>query len=53
MDKQLTEDFIKSVKKEYYRNYRKQHPEKYKEASKRYWAKKAEKLKNGGLQNGE
>ena len=28
---------MKSAKKEYYRNYRRQNPEKYKDAQKRFW----------------
>lgn len=39
--KELTNE-MKSAKKQYYRNYRKQHPEKYKEAQHRFWQKKAQ-----------
>lgn len=34
-------DEMKSAKKEYYRNYRRQNPEKYKEAQHRFWQRKA------------
>lgn len=40
MGKEILEDSIHSVKKEYYQNYRKQHPEKYKQAQKKFWQKK-------------
>lgn len=33
---------MKSAKKEYYRNYRRQNPEKYKQAQQRFWQRKAE-----------
>ena len=35
-------DEMKSAKKEYYRNYRRQNPEKYKKAQQRFWQRKAE-----------
>ena len=35
-------DKMKSAKKEYYRNYRRKNPEKYKEAQQRFWQRKAE-----------
>ena len=40
-EEELTNE-MKSAKKDYYRNYRKQNPEKYKEAQKRFWQRKVE-----------
>lgn len=37
---------MKSAKKEYYRNYRRQNPDKYKDAQKRFWQRKAEQENN-------
>lgn len=37
---------MKSAKKEYYRNYRRQNPEKYKQAQKRFWQRKVEQKLN-------
>ncbi len=37
---------MKSAKKEYYRNYRRQNPDKYKDAQKRFWQRKAEQKLN-------
>lgn len=37
---------MKSAKKEYYRNYRRQNPEKYKQAQQRFWQRKAEQEQN-------
>lgn len=45
MENEVTEDFIKSVKKDYYREYRQKNKEKMKEAQKRFWQKKALEIK--------
>ena len=37
---------MKSAKKEYYRNYRRKNPDKYKDAQKRFWQRKAEQENN-------
>lgn len=47
MEKEELSNEMKLAKKQYYRNYRKQHPEKYKEAQNRFWQKKAEEQRNG------
>lgn len=44
MAKKDLKGFVKSAKKEYYQNYRKQHPEKYKQAQQRFWEKKAKEM---------
>lgn len=41
-DKNELTNEMKSAKKEYYRNYRRQNLEKYKQAQKRFWQRKAE-----------
>ena len=43
-NKELSNE-MKTAKKEYYRNYRRENPEKYKEAQKRFWQKKAQEQK--------
>ena len=46
MAKKELKKSVKSAKKEYYRNYRKQHPEKSKQAQQRFWEKKAKEMQN-------
>lgn len=46
MAKKVSQNSTKSAKKEYYRDYRKKHPEKYEQAQQRFWEKKAKEMQD-------
>ncbi len=43
MEKELSKDLQKKIKNEYFRNWRKQNPEKVQKINERFWRKKLEK----------
>ena len=54
MEKSNLEADLKAIKNEYFRNWKRNNPEKVKAINNRFWAKKLqEKIQNGGMQNGK
>lgn len=54
MEKSNLEADLKAIKNEYFRNWKRNNPEKVKAINNRFWAKKLqEKNQNGGTQNGK
>ena len=46
-------DEAKQARREYYRQYRKEHPEKARQAQARYWQRKAAELRSRNLAAGD
>ena len=53
MNNYVSDDEIKSIRKEYYRNYRLKNKEKMKETQQRFWRKKALENRKKGVNNNE